>query len=111
MKIDNEIQKTLAFDPEKVEQCYAEIVEVFRKYKLRVGEILIAYGNLGYTLGASIEGYAEKGPGAEELKKLYYTRPTPGLGLMLQGLTITAWYDMYANTKVSKNEDIKENIK
>ncbi len=108
MKIDKQIEKTLAFDPEKVEQCYSDLIDVFRKHKLRVGEILIAYGNLGYALGASVEGYEGTGPGADELKKLYYTNPSPGVGLMLQGLTITTWYEMYKNAKVSNIEDNQE---
>jgi hypothetical protein len=111
MKIEKDLQKTLAFDPNKVEQCYSDLVDVFRKHKLRVGEILIAYGNLGYTLGASIEGYDEKGPGAEELKQLHMTQPSPGTGLMIQGLTITTWYEKYQSAKVSNNEEIQENIK
>lgn len=110
MKIEKEIEKTLAFDPEKVDQCYKELVEVFRKHKLRVGEILIAYGNLGYTLGASVEGYGEKGPGLKELERLYYTQASAGLGLMLSGLTISSWYDTYTDTKVADNteKDIQE---
>lgn len=105
MKIEKEIQKTLAFDPEKVNNCYSDLVEVFQKYKLRIGEILIAYGNLGYTLGASIEGYTEKGPNSEELKKAYYTKPTPGVGLMLQGLTVSSWYDTYSNQKLKDDKE------
>ena len=108
MKIEEPVA-TLEFDPAKVEAAYEELVEVFRKYKLRVGEILIAYGNLGYTLGASVEGYKSNGPSVEDLQKLYYSRPSPGVGLMLQGITITTWYDQYANTKIADNKDNKEN--
>lgn len=109
MKIEKEFEKTLAFDPEKVDQCFKELVDVFRKYKLRTGEVLIAYGNLGYVLGASVEGYGEgTGPGVEELKQRYYTQPTPGLGLMLQGLTITTWFDQYANMMVGQEGEIKK---
>lgn len=100
-------QKTLQFDPEKVEACYEELVEVFRKHGLSVGEILVAYGNLGYTLGASIDGHKGKGPTPEELKRLYYSKPSAGVALMLQGITVTSWYDEYAKIKVSA-EDIKE---
>ena len=105
MKIETEIKKTLAFDPTRVEQCYEELVEVFRKHRLGVGEILIAYGNLGYTLGASIEGYKGKGPSPDDLKRLYYSKPSPGVALMLQGITVTTWYDQYAQTKVGNDED------
>ncbi len=106
MKIEKEIEKTRAFDPDKVDQCYSDLVEVFQKHKLTIGEILIAYGNLGYSLGASMEGYGQKGPGTEELKRLYYSQPTPGVGMMLQGLTITTWYDTYIN--MSETEDKKD---
>lgn len=102
---------TLSFDPANTNQCYEELVEVFRKYKLRVGEILIAYGNLGYALGASIEGYKDKGPSVEELQKLYYSKPSPGVGLMLQGVTITTWFDQYEKAKVDENtKDNQEKV-
>ncbi len=98
--------KRLAFDDERVAKCHEELVEVIRKYNLRVGELLILYGNLGYTLGASIEGYRDKGPGIDELNQRYYTNPTAGVSLMLTGMTVTSWYDQYANAKTSK--DTKE---
>ena len=101
MKIDKP-DKTLEFDPSKVNQAYEELVAVFQKYKLGVGEILIAYGNLGYTLGASIDGHAEQGPNTEELQKLYYSNPTVGVAMMLSGLTITSWYETYSNQKLGK---------
>ncbi len=110
MKIENDIQKTLAFDPDKVEQALSDLIDVFQKHKLRVGEILIAYGNLGYLLGAAAEGYVGKGPGVEELKQSYYTKPTPGVGLMLQGLTISSWYDQYANIKIEEDKDKDKDI-
>ena len=109
MKIEKDIEKTLAFDPKKVEQCYSDLIEVFQKHRLTTGEILIAYGNLGYALGAAVEGYKEKGPGPDELKRLYYSKATPGVGLMLSGLTISSWYDTYLKTKV--DEENKENKK
>lgn len=85
------------FDPEKVEEAFAQLVSVFQEQKLTVGEIIIAYGNLGYTLGASIEGYAGQGPSIEELEKLYYQNPTIGVSLMLQSIMVTTWFDDYMN--------------
>lgn len=84
----------LAFDEERCNDLYEELVEVFKKHKPTVGEILIAYGNLGYALGASIGEFSEKGPGIDELKQLYYQHPKRlDLALMLQGMNITSWFD------------------
>jgi len=83
----------LTFNEEKCNQLYEELISIFQKHKPTVGEILIAYGNLGYSLGASIGGYEGKGPSIEELKKLYYTYPGRlDLALMLQGITVTTWH-------------------
>ena len=60
MKIDKDPKPRLKFDPEKVSDVYEKLVEVFQDAKLTTGEILIAYGNLGYTLGASIQGLVEE---------------------------------------------------
>lgn len=99
--------KTLSFDPERCTQVLEELVEIFRKHKPTVGEILIAYGNLGYTLGASIGKY-EKGPSIEELEELYYKEPGRlDVALMIQGLQTTTWYESYAENAVD-NKDIKE---
>ena len=81
-----------------------EVIEVFQKNKLTVGEILIVYGNLGYALGASIEGFDDKGPSISELNQLYYTKPTPGVALMLQGSLVTTWYEDWVN----KLKEIKD---
>ena len=98
-------KETLHFNPERCNDLYTELVEVFQKHKPTVGEIIIAYGNLGYTLGASIGGFDEKGPGIEELKKLYYTEPGRlDLALMLQGLTITTWYEDWEKIQLSKQQ-------
>lgn len=77
----------------KIEKLYTDLVKVFQKHKPGVKEILIAYGNLGYCLGASIGGYQEQGPSAKELELLYATKPTIDVALMLQGLTTTLWVD------------------
>jgi hypothetical protein len=83
---------TRKFNEKKANQALGDVLEAFQKNKLTVGEILVVYGNLGYALGASIEGFDEKGPSFSELNQLYYTKPTPGVALMLQGVTVTSWY-------------------
>jgi len=86
--------KKIAFDAEKCNTLYEELVEVFKKHKPTTGEILIAYGNLGYTLGASIGGYKEYGPSLEELNKIYYSEPGRlDAALMITGLNVTEWYN------------------
>ncbi len=86
-----------------------ELIDIFKKHKLRVQDILLVYGNLGYALGASIEGCKGEGPDLDELMKKYHTSPTLGVALMLQGITITSWHDDYVNaTKTS--EPIVHNI-
>jgi hypothetical protein len=93
------------FNPERVDAAYQELVQVFNKHQLTTGEIIIAYGNLGYTLGASIEGYQEgKGPTITELQKMYYQSPTLGVAMMIQGYTCTSWYEDWAKTVKSSEE-------
>lgn len=87
--------------PEEVDSAYVELVQVFQKHKLTVKEILLVYGNLGYTLGASIEGYEEgKGPNEQQLYSMYYTKATPGVALMCQGINITTWLDDINNIEI-----------
>lgn len=76
----------------KVDKVYKECVKAFQRTKLSVQEILLVYGNLGYTLGASIGGF-EKGPSVQELEKLYAENPNLAIALMLNGLTVTTWID------------------
>lgn len=98
-------EKTLSFDPERCNQLYTKLVEVFQEIKPTVGEIIIAYGNLGYTLGASIGGFSDKGPGLEDLKRLYYSEPGRlDVALMLQGLTVTTWYEDWEKVQLGKQE-------
>lgn len=107
MSTSKDFQKKLEFDPDKVNRVYEKLVEIFQEEKLTVGEIIIAYGNLGYTLGASIEGYHEKGPSPEELEKLYYSHPTLGVALMVQAMTVTGWYEQWEKQQVNKVQDTK----
>jgi len=99
--------KRLEFDPDKTNDTYEKLVNIFKDQKLTTGEILIAYGNLGYTLGASIAGYKGTGPSIEELKKSYYENPTVGVALMLAAFEITNWYEDWSKQKI-KQEDTKE---
>jgi hypothetical protein len=101
-QIDKNPKKTLQFDPDKCNQMLSKLLEVFQKSGPTVGEILVAYGNLGYSLGAAIEGHESTGPDIEELKKKYYVDPTVGTALMLQGIEVTNWFQDH------KNETIKE---
>lgn len=104
-------EKTIQFDPDKCSEMYEELVEVFKKYHPTVGEILIAYGNLGYTLGASIGGYKDKGPGPEELQTLYYTMQQEPLSkqisfaLMGTGFQVLEWYDEWAQKLLKQSQD------
>jgi hypothetical protein len=97
------VKKSLAFDPEKTEKLYEDLVKLFAERRPTVGEILIAYGNLGYALGASIGGFSGEGPGVDELKELYYSNPGRlDIALMLQGLLITTWYDDWERNQLEK---------
>ena len=80
----------------KVEKTIKKLHDTFNKAKLNPQEIIIAYGNLGYHLGASLAGFEDKGPDLETLKKFYYNDPTIDVGLMLQGLLITTWEQDFA---------------
>lgn len=93
MEIDKDLKKTLQFDPDKSSELLKRLLEVFQDQECKptVEEILVTYGCLGYSLGASIEGYDTTGPDIEELKKEYYSNPKVGTALMLQGILVTTW--------------------
>lgn len=91
-----ELESSQHFNNERCSKLYEELVQVFQKYQPTVGEILIAYGNLGYTLGASIgaKDSSSEGPSIEELKQIYYAEPGRlDIALMLNGLMITTWLE------------------
>lgn len=102
------VKKNKNLDPAKIEKCLGEMIESLEKNKLTVGELIILLSNLQYTIGASIDGYGEKGPGLEELKKIYYSEPTVGVAMMLNGMEISTWYDSWVNI-LKKKKDNKEN--
>ena len=91
MKIETP-EKASNFDPDKAQEAFGELVDVFQRHRLTVAEILIVLGNLSYTLGASMEGFKEKGPSMEELQKMYYLSPTPGIALMINGVTVCLYF-------------------
>ena len=98
------MESKLEFNSEKVNNVYEKLVQTFQEAKLTTGELLIAFGNLGYTLGASIEGYSDKGPSIEELKKKYYEGATVGVALMLQSYHIVEWFDQYQEEAKKTNK-------
>lgn len=93
----------------KIEKVITQLTKVFDKNKLTIPEILIVYGNLGYSLGASIRKSIDPNssiPTSEELELLYATNPTVDISLLIQGLLIISWADSL-NKKV---EDFKKPI-
>jgi len=107
---DKNFTAKLEFDPDKVNRVYEKLVNIFQEEKLSVGEIIIAYGNLGYTLGASIEGYDGEGPSLEELTKKYYSDPTLGIALMIQGITVTSWYSSWEKQQIENGNNLSSNV-
>jgi len=103
-KIDKNPQKTLQFDPERSSELLEKLLGLFQEYRPTVGELLVVYGNLGYSLGAAIEGHQTTGPDIDSLKKKYYTDPTVGTALMLQGLEVTNWFNDYEKTNIKERE-------
>lgn len=85
---------------EKITNCLSNILELIQNNRFKVGELILLYGNLGYSIGASIEGEAKT---IEELNKLYYTNPTVGIALMLNGAMVNSWFDDY--NKITKSEE------
>lgn len=99
-------EKKLGFDPDKAAALLEELIEVFQRHKPTVGEIVTVSSNLIYTLGASIGSFGEKGPGIEELKRLYYSeRGRMDVALMLQGLTMATWYIDWEQQVIADNID------
>jgi len=103
-EIDKNPKKTVQFDPEKCNNILSKLIEAFEEHKPTVGEILVIYGNLGYTLGASIEGHGNTGPNVQELKKQYYTDPTVGTALMLQGIEVTNWFQDHEEETIKERQ-------
>ena len=81
-----------------LDKVYTKLVKIFQEAKLDVRDILTIYGNLGYTLGASIGGYQTKGPNIEELNHLYATNPTVDVALMIQSINTVLWAEDLGKT-------------
>jgi hypothetical protein len=93
-------------DEEKLEKRLTKIHKLFQG--LTVPEILIAYGNLGYHLGASLAGFSSQefdgiGPDEATLSHEYYKNPTIDVALMIQGLQITTWEKNFYQKPVLSN--------
>jgi hypothetical protein len=92
-------------EEEKTSETLDEIIQVLQKRKLREEDLVVLYGNLGYSIGVSMEGIdPQNAPGLEELQKQYHLKPTVGVAMMLQGIIISSWY-----SDVAKNRENKEN--
>jgi len=108
-EIKKDLKKTLEFDPEKVEKLVEDLVTSYQEAKPTVGEIIISLSNLTYLLGASIGGFSEKGPSIEELKQLYYQESGRiDVALMLQGMTMTTWYEDWEQQRLKLDTQDKE---
>jgi molybdopterin converting factor small subunit len=93
----------------KTSKALDEILDVLRKHKLRLHDLVLLYGNLGYSIGASIENIKDDdGPTLDELQKKYYEKPTIGISLMLQGMLTTTWIDDIHKTNDVKIEEKNE---
>lgn len=91
--VDEEVEQ------DKAGEVLGQIIDLLSQKKLRVQELVLLYGNLGYSIGASISGYtSENAPHMDELQKKYYEKPDIGTALMLQGLLTTTWQDDIAKS-------------
>ena len=105
--INKEPPVTRDFDPDKCNKAYEELVRVLQDNKLTVSELIIAIGNLSYTIGASIEGFQDKGPGLEEVQRLYKEHPEKiGIAFMVQGLMVTTWLNSWQSLNEKENQNV-----
>jgi hypothetical protein len=90
----------------KSSKALEDIISILKVAKLRVQDLVLLYGNLGYSIGASIEGIdTSQGPSVDELQKQYYEKPTIGVAMMLQGILTTTWYDDISKQTKEKKEE------
>jgi hypothetical protein len=93
------VKETKNYDPERAELVLRKVLKVFQKHRPTTSEIILILSNLTYSLGGSIESLTTNElPPIEELQKQYYTSPTIGVALMLQGLLISTWFENYQKT-------------
>jgi hypothetical protein len=93
------------FNAERVNEVYEKFINLLQEKKLTVAELCILLGNTLYTVGASIEGFKDEGPDMEELNKRYYTKPTVGIAIMLNGMTLVSYFDDLNKVEAKKKED------
>jgi hypothetical protein len=83
-------------EQDKTSKALDDVLSVLKAAKLRTQDLILLYGNLGYSIGASIEGVTDSpGPSVDELQKTYFEKPSVGVALMLQGILTTSWHDDY----------------
>ncbi len=92
-------------EQEKASEALDEILATLNKFSLRVEELVLLYSNLGYSIGASIDGIGanDEKPSLESLQQKYYEKPSIGVALMLQGLLTSTWVDDFKQ-KDKKND-------
>jgi hypothetical protein len=84
---------------DKCEKTLDDLQDVLNKSKLNLHELVWTFGQLGYNIGASLEGDA---PNIDEVTKRYYEDPRLGVALMAQGLHIQTWVN---DIKESDNDN------
>jgi len=95
----------MSLDTSKTEKLITTILSAIREADPTISEAILAFGSVGYYLGAGIAGVDvnEHHLNVEFLQKEYYSAPTVDVALMLQGLLITSWVDDYLkNPQLSK---------
>lgn len=88
----------------KANEVLGQCIEAFQGANLRTQDLVVVWGNLGYSLGASIEGFTESGPSLEELQQAYHQNPTIGIAMMLQGMMATLWSNQMTETFKKEQE-------
>jgi len=98
-------KKQKEVDMKKCEKAREELQAVLNNNKLNLRELVWTYGQLGYDIGASLEGEAYD---LEAVEQKYFENPTVGVAFMIQGLTIQTWMTKElkdvkkANTRTTK---------
>lgn len=94
-------KKQEVVDIKKCEKVLDELHESLNKNKLNLKELVWTYGQLGYNIGATLEG---TGLTAEEVNKQYYLNPRLGIALQAQGLNIQMWIDKIEESRDDKSD-------
>jgi len=97
-------EKTLSFDPQRVQALMDDLMSAFKKHRPTVGEIIVVCGNLLYNLGSSIGKHGDKTFTPDELQRMYMEAPGKvDVAMMSQGMIMTAWYEDWAQIKLEEN--------